>query len=93
MYVPIHMSDALPSTKGKKRSSKLDKLIGPTDASVDAKARDRIIGARVGLLLKHPFFGNLATRLRLINADDWCSTAATDGLRLYYNSRFIMMTL
>jgi predicted metal-dependent peptidase len=33
----------------------------------------------------------LATRLTLINADDWCSTAATDGLKFYYNSRFIMM--
>jgi predicted metal-dependent peptidase len=42
-------------------------------------------------LLKHAFFGNLATRLQLINADDWLTTAATDGLKLYYNSRFIMM--
>jgi predicted metal-dependent peptidase len=41
--------------------------------------------------LRHSFFGNLATRLTLINADDWCSTAATDGLKFYYNSRFIMM--
>jgi predicted metal-dependent peptidase len=27
----------------------------------------------------------------LINADDWCATAATDGQKFYYNSRFIMM--
>jgi predicted metal-dependent peptidase len=39
--------------------------------------------------LRHSFFGNLATRLQLINADEWCSTAATDGKRFYYNSRFI----
>ena len=45
----------------------------------------------MGLLLKQPFFGNLATRLQLTNADEWCPTAATDGRKFYYNSRFIMM--
>lgn len=92
MNYPIAMSDTLPGTKGKKkRSSKLEKLVGPTDPKVDTQARERLIGSRVSLLLKHSFFGNLATRLQLINADDWCSTAATDGLKFYYNSRFIMM--
>jgi predicted metal-dependent peptidase len=86
------MSATLPGTKGKKkRNTKFDKLVGPTDPKIDAQARERIIGARVSLLLKHSFFGNLATRLQLVNADEWCPTAATDGLRLYYNSRFIMM--
>jgi predicted metal-dependent peptidase len=92
MNYPIAMSDTLPGTKGKKkRSAKLEKLVGPTDPKIDALARERLISARVSLLLKHAFFGNLATRLQLINADDWCSTAATDGLKFYYNSRFIMM--
>jgi predicted metal-dependent peptidase len=92
MNYPIYMSDTLPGTKGKKkRSAKLEKLVGPTDPKIDALARDRLISSRVSLLLKHSFFGNLATRLQLINADDWCSTAATDGLKFYYNSRFIMM--
>jgi predicted metal-dependent peptidase len=27
----------------------------------------------------------------LVNADEWCATAATDGRHLYYNSRFIAM--
>jgi predicted metal-dependent peptidase len=45
----------------------------------------------VGLLLKASFFGNLATRLKLINADEWCATAATDGRNFYYNTRFIEM--
>lgn len=58
--------------------------------TVDRDARDRLITARIGLLLKHPFFGNLATRLRLVNADSWCKTAATDGRHFYYNSQFIM---
>lgn len=88
----IHMSDTLPGTKGKKkRNSKLDKLVGPTDPKVDHDARERLVTARIGLLLRHSFFGNLATRLQLVNADEWCSTAATDGLKFYYNSRFIMM--
>jgi predicted metal-dependent peptidase len=43
------------------------------------------------LLLKSSFFGNLATRLKLVNADEWCSTAATDGRNFYYNSRFVKM--
>jgi predicted metal-dependent peptidase len=49
---------------------------------------DRIIVARVGLLLRHPFFGNMATRLIVKNCDDWCPTAATDGKHLYYNTQF-----
>ncbi len=75
----------------RKRNEKFDKLIGPTDPKVDHLARERLITARIGLLLRHSFFGNLATRLQLVNADEWCATAATDGLKFYYNSRFIMM--
>jgi predicted metal-dependent peptidase len=49
---------------------------------------DRIITARIGLLLRHPFFGNMATRLRILAADDWLNTAAVDGRNLYYNTQF-----
>ena len=49
---------------------------------------DRIIVARVGLLLRHPFFGNMATRLRILSADDWLPTAAVDGRNLYFNTQF-----
>lgn len=49
---------------------------------------DRITVARVGLLLKHPFFGNLATRLKIKAADDWLPTAAVDGKNLYFNTQF-----
>jgi predicted metal-dependent peptidase len=66
-------------------------ILGPTDPKVDAEARERLITARIGLLLKQPFFGNLATRMQLTNTDTWCPTAATDGRKFYYNSRFIMM--
>jgi hypothetical protein len=49
---------------------------------------DRIIVARVGLLLRHPFFGNMATRLRIEPADEWLPTAAVDGRNLYFNTQF-----
>jgi len=86
------MSDVLPGTKKRKnKQDKFDNLVGPTDPKIDHQARERLVTARIGLLLRHSFFGNLATRLTLINADDWCSTAATDGRKFYYNSRFIML--
>ena len=53
-----------------------------------AEVLDKIIVARVGLLLRHPFFGNMATRLIIKECDDWCGTAATDGRHLFYNSKF-----
>jgi predicted metal-dependent peptidase len=49
---------------------------------------DKIIVARVGLLLRHPFFGNMATRLKIEDGTDWLPTAATDGRTLYYNRDF-----
>ena len=60
-----------------------------TNAQTDAAVREKLITARIALLLKAPFFGNLATRLKLENADDWCPTAATDGRKFYYNSEFL----
>jgi predicted metal-dependent peptidase len=55
----------------------------------DAKIIDKLVTARIALLLKQPFFGNLATRLKIVNANDWCPTAATDGRHFYYNTEFI----
>ncbi len=51
--------------------------------------RDRLTKARVRMLLKHPFWGNLATRMKLVEASDWCQTAATDGRHFYYCTDFI----
>lgn len=66
-----------------------ESFIGEFDPKLDRIARDKIVKARIKLLFNHPFFGNLASRLRLVNCDDWCETAATDGNILYYNARFI----
>jgi predicted metal-dependent peptidase len=49
---------------------------------------DKIIVARIGLLLRHPFFGNMATRLKIQDASEWCNTAATDGRHLFYSRPF-----
>jgi predicted metal-dependent peptidase len=60
-----------------------------TNPKIDAAAREKLTTARIGLLLKAPFFGQLATRMTLTNADEWCGTAATDGRKFYYNSEFV----
>jgi predicted metal-dependent peptidase len=65
------------------------KSVTVTDPKIDAAAKEKLVTARIGLLLRAPFFGNLATRMNLINADEWCPTAATDGRRFYYNSEFV----
>lgn len=52
------------------------------------EVHERVITARVGLLLRHPFFGNMATRLKVQACDEWCPTAATDGRNLFYNTQF-----
>ena len=57
----------------------------------DLDAREKLTTARVSLLLKAAWFGNMATRLPLVNADQWLPTAATDGRHFYYNSKFINM--
>jgi predicted metal-dependent peptidase len=79
------------TTANKKENDKFKNLLGETDPKLDREVREKLITARVGLLLKASFFGNLATRLKLINADEWCPIAATDGRNFYYNSRFIQL--
>lgn len=53
------------------------------------EVKTRIVQSRVRLLLNHPFFGNLATRLIIKDATEWCPTAAVDGKHLYYNKNFL----
>jgi predicted metal-dependent peptidase len=69
------------------RKSNVTAVINP---GIDAQAKERLITARIGLLLRAPFFGNMATRLSLVNADTWLETIATDGRNFYYNSAFVM---
>ena len=52
------------------------------------EVRDKLITARVGLLLRHSFFGNLATRMKLV-VNNEIPTAATDFRNIFYNESFI----
>jgi predicted metal-dependent peptidase len=51
-------------------------------------AEERITKSRVRLLLGKPFFGQLATRLRVVE-DESIPTAATDGRHFIFNREFI----
>ena len=75
-------------SKVKKLESRLSDTI---DKVVDDQARQTIIKARISMVLRHGMFGQLAMRLKLVNADSWLETAATDGRHFYYNSKFINM--
>lgn len=49
--------------------------------------------ARSQLLVKYPFFGVLALRLRMVPANDLpCRTLATDGTRIFYDEGFVRST-
>jgi predicted metal-dependent peptidase len=54
----------------------------------DAVVKEMIVSGRVRMLIKHPFFGTLATRLKLVETEGWCPTAAVDGKHFYYNPNF-----
>jgi predicted metal-dependent peptidase len=72
------------------KSEKTEKLVAREFTQTEKnKIVEKLITARIALLLRHPFFGNLATRLELVDATNWCSTLATDGRRFYYNLDFV----
>jgi hypothetical protein len=75
------------ATMKQERTKKIEKR--EFTSSEKNKIVEKLVTARVGLLLRHPFFGNLATRLKLIDASDWCSTLATDGRNFYYSNDFV----
>ena len=72
----------------KQERKKVEKVKEYTAAEKN-KVVEKLTTARVGLLLRHPFFGNMATRLKLVDASDWCPTLATDGRTFYYNVGFV----
>ena len=61
----------------------------PETTKTTAEIEDRLIAARINMLLHCPFYGNLACRLEFKDATEWCPTAATDGKYFYYNRNFI----
>jgi predicted metal-dependent peptidase len=83
------MLDAMQAVGTEVKDKAKPNVVTVTNPETDRKVQEKLITARIGLLLKAPFFGNLATRLVLKNADEWLSTAATDGRYFYYNSEFV----
>jgi len=77
------------SVKESTSSSEKSTKVTVTDPLIDEAAREKLITSRVGLLIRSPFYGNLVTRMKLINSDDWLATIATDGRNFYYNSEFV----
>lgn len=78
------------STKDIKDSA--TEVVGKTWPDTEKSAQeieDLLVKSRVSMLIKAPFFGNLATRLRFIDATLWCPTIATDGRNFYYNKHFV----
>ena len=47
----------------------------------------RMVKSRTGLILRHPFFGALALRLKFVETDK-VPTMATDGTHLFFNTEF-----
>jgi predicted metal-dependent peptidase len=53
-------------------------------------AERAITRAKVGMIMDHPWFGTLATKLVVLEGSDiGVDTMATDGTRLYYHAPFI----
>ena len=73
------------------KAEKIKKPVATKEYTSAEKSKivEKLVTARIGLLLRHPFFGNLATRMKLIDASDWCATLATDGRNFYYNNDFV----
>jgi len=82
----VHMA-----TSTAKKAEKDDMVGFETNLVEDVEAREKLTDAKVIMLFKAPFFGQLSSRLPLVNADAWLPTAATDGKHFFYNSKFVNM--
>lgn len=76
------------STGNKKRKRKVKKKVDPKNLPSQQQIEEKLTTARIGLLIKQPFFGSMATRLKLVREDN-IDTAATDGRNFFYNLEFI----
>lgn len=48
---------------------------------------DKLAKAKTRIAMEQPFFSPIAQSVRYIEAD-WCETAATDGINIYYNKKW-----
>lgn len=75
------MSD-LTVIMGKEESSIVDSQV--------AAATEMVQATKLYMLNTRPFYGQLAGSLATIENHTWCSTAATDGRRLFFSAEFVM---
>jgi predicted metal-dependent peptidase len=81
------MSTTTKKTTAKKRKRKIE-VTDPSSLPSQAQIEEKLKTARIGLLIRQPFFGSMATNLEIIRDDNF-DTAATDGRNFYYNLAFI----
>jgi predicted metal-dependent peptidase len=55
---------------------------------MNKNAQTRVLNARAQMILRHPFFGCLVLRLKMVEAND-IPTMATNGKQLFYNAEFV----
>lgn len=53
-----------------------------------SQAVDKLVSARIEMLIRMPFFGNMATRMALVECNDR-PTASVDGRNFYFNTNFV----
>lgn len=78
------MTNPIQMARKKKTNSTEEPKVLPAQSLIEDKLR----AARIGLLLRQPFFGSMATHLNIVR-DDTMNTAATDGRNFFYNLEFI----
>jgi predicted metal-dependent peptidase len=58
---------------------------------INQEAKTKTIKARIGMLVKQPFFGELAMNLKMVEDDTLKPpTAATDGVHLFYHPNWVL---
>ena len=60
------MTKAIAAKAAETTSAEKKKVVTVTNPETDKKVLEKLITARIGLLLRAPFFGNLATRLKFL---------------------------
>jgi predicted metal-dependent peptidase len=83
------VENVVDEVKPKKKSHKRKVSLDPKNLPSQQLIEEKLKTARIGLLMREPFFGSMATSLTLVRDDEQFDTAATDGRHFYYNLAFI----
>lgn len=91
-FVIPKITSSLPTdetSKERRRRVLNKKKMDPSKLPSPQEIEDKLITARIGLVMRQPFFAALAIRLTMIRDDEHFDTAATDGRNFFYNGEFI----